>query len=85
MATVMMNADVSTLPGNYPAPPMFAMHYAGWGVIAAAATMPAALVPAWLMSDWRLWRRLHFTLFALVLACLAFLLWHWKVIGAPVM
>lgn len=80
-----LNVDLSVLPGNYPAPSMFAVHYTGWAVVVLAALMVWMLIPAWLWSEWRLMRRLHFSAFALALAALAALLWHWKVVGAPVL
>jgi CubicO group peptidase (beta-lactamase class C family) len=85
MAAGMLNVDLSALPGNYPTLSMFAVHYAGGGVVGLTALMLVTVLPMWWWSGWRLLRRLHFTLFTLVLLCLAFLLWHWKVIGAPVL
>jgi CubicO group peptidase (beta-lactamase class C family) len=76
--------DLSTLPGNYPSSAMLNVHYAGWILAGAAAAMLFALWPAWSGSGWGLWRRLHFSVYALTLAALALLLWQWRVIGAPV-
>jgi CubicO group peptidase (beta-lactamase class C family) len=75
--------DLSEMPGNYPSPAMLHMHYAGWALAGAAAAMVFALWPAWSGSGWGLWRRFHFSLYALALVSLAAMLWHWRVIGAP--
>ncbi len=76
--------DISGMAGNYPSAAMLHTHYAGWLVAGCGAAMVFALWPAWSGSGWGLWRRLHFSVFALVLAFLAYLLWHWRVIGAPI-
>lgn len=76
--------DLSTMAATYPPQSMLHTSYAGWGVAGAAAAMLACLLPAWVASGWGLWRRLHFTAFALVLGLAAFELWHWKVFAAPV-
>jgi CubicO group peptidase (beta-lactamase class C family) len=83
MVTAFASFDLSTMPGNYPSPEMLNVHYAGWAVAGTAIAMLFALWPAWSGSRWGLWRRLHFSVFALTLAFLAFLLWQWRVIGAP--
>lgn len=84
LAVAFAGFDLSTMPGNYPLPAMLHLHYAGWVVAGAAAAMLFALWPAWSGSGWGLWRRLHFSVFALLLAFAAFMLWQWRVIGAPV-
>ncbi len=84
LAQAFAGFDLSTIPGNYPLPAMLYVNYAGWALAGAAAAMLFALWPAWSGSDWGLWRRLHFSVFALVLAFTAFLLWQWKVFAAPV-
>ncbi len=76
--------DLSTMAANYPPQSMLHAHYAGWVVAGAAAAMLLCLLPAWVASGWGLWRRLHFTLFALVLSLAAFQLWQWRVFAAPV-
>ncbi|HRQ65827.1 MAG TPA: serine hydrolase domain-containing protein [Xanthomonadaceae bacterium] len=83
MVTAFASFDLSTMPGNYPSPEMLNVHYAGWLLAGAAIAMLFALWPAWSGSRWGLWRRLHFSVFALTLAFLAFLLWQWRMIGAP--
>ncbi len=80
----MLDFDLATMADNYPAPAMFYTHYAGWMVAGAALAMVFSLWPAWTQSNWGIFRRLHFTLFALVLALSALLLWQWRVIGAAV-
>jgi CubicO group peptidase (beta-lactamase class C family) len=77
-------ADLSTMADNYPPASMLYTHYAGWAVAGAAGAMLLALIPAWVATGWGLWRRLHFSVFALTLALAAFLLWQWRVFGAPV-
>jgi CubicO group peptidase (beta-lactamase class C family) len=77
--------DLGKMAGNYPTRSMLHAHYAGWMVAVSGAAMLVVLLPTWLGSGWSLWRRVHFSLFALVLALLAVLLWQWRVIGAPVL
>lgn len=84
MVQQLSDFDLSRMAGNYPSEAMLHTHYAGWVVAGCGAAMLFALWPAWSGSGWGLWRRLHFSLFALVLASLGFLLWQWRVIGAPV-
>ena len=69
---------------NYPRPAMFHAHYAAWAVAVAAIALCLALPTAWTATGWRLWRRLHYTAFTLVLMLTTWLLWHWRVFGAPV-
>ena len=69
---------------SYPRLSMFSTHYAGFVIAGAAMLLCLALLPAWKAAGWGLWRRLHYTTFALVLALTAYLLWHWRVFGAPV-
>ena len=68
----------------WPTPFMLHMHAAGLAVAGTALAMLVALLPIWRGSEWRLGRRIHASVFALALALLAFLLWQWRVIGAPV-
>ncbi|MDZ4349596.1 MAG: serine hydrolase [Xanthomonadaceae bacterium] len=68
---------------RYPPTVMHLARAAGWLLAVMAAIMLLALRPAWAGSNWGLWRRLHFTAFALALAFLVFQLWQWRVIGAP--
>ncbi len=78
------NFDLATLSETYPHPAMFFVHYSGWGIALAGALMLLAQWPAWSGSGWGLLKRLHFALFTLVLLFLTLQLWHWRVIGAPV-
>lgn len=78
------NFDLASLAGNYPSEAMMQTHFAGFAVAGAAAAMLLALLPAWTAKGWGLWRRLHFSIFALALALTAYLLWQWRVFGAPV-
>lgn len=76
--------DGAAFIGNYPDPTMLHTHYAGWVVAGAAAALWLALLPAWRADGWGLWRRLHYSAYTLVLTLTAYLLWQWKVFGAPV-
>ncbi|QOC23221.1 beta-lactamase family protein [Wenzhouxiangella sp. AB-CW3] len=76
--------DIGRMPDFYPSPAMFVTHYAGWAVAGAALLMMLAQWPAWSGSNWGLLRRLHFGLFMLATAFLAFMLWQWRIIGGPV-
>jgi CubicO group peptidase (beta-lactamase class C family) len=76
--------DLSTMAANYPSQMMLYTSYAGWAVAGAAGAMLIGLIPAWVATGWGLWRRLHYSVFALVLALAAFLLWQWRVFAAPV-
>lgn len=84
MVQQLSDFDISNMAGNYPSDAMLHTHYAGWVVAGCGAAMLFALWPAWSGSGWGIWRRLHFSLFALVLAAFGYLLWQWKVIGAPI-
>jgi hypothetical protein len=63
---------------------MLHMHVAALAMAGTALAMLAALLPIWRGSGWRLGRRIHTSAFAVVLGLLAFLLWQWRLIGAPV-
>ncbi|TVQ43461.1 MAG: class A beta-lactamase-related serine hydrolase [Gammaproteobacteria bacterium] len=76
--------DLATMADNYPAPAMFYTHYAGWLMAIAAGAMLLSLWPAWTQANWGIFRRLHFSAFAVVLTLAALLLWQWRVIGAAV-
>lgn len=84
LAAGLSEFDLSSMPGNYPSLAMYLVHYAGWFAAAAALAMVAALRAAWGSADWPTRRKLHFTLFALVLAFLTLQLWLWRIIGAAV-
>ena len=84
MAIELSGLDLSTMAATYPNESMLHVSYAGWAMAGAAAAMLLALPPAWLATGWGLWRRLHFSVFAVALACAAGLLWHWRVYAAPV-
>ena len=76
--------DLSTMAATYPPQSMLYTHYAGWVVAGAAAAMWLALIPAWVANGWGLWRRLHYSVFALVLSFAAYQLWRWRVFDAPI-
>lgn len=78
------NASTAAFAASYPQSSMLHVHYAGWGIAGLAALLWLAWLPAWKASGWGLWRRLHYSLFALVLGLTAYLLWQWRVYGAPV-
>ncbi|MBK8067979.1 MAG: beta-lactamase family protein [Rhodanobacteraceae bacterium] len=76
--------DSAVLTSGYPLPSMLHTHYAGWAVAGAAALLWLAWIPAWKADGWGLWRRLHYSAYALTLGLAAFLLWQWRLYGAPV-
>ena len=76
--------DLSRMADDYPDTRMFLLHYAGWMVTGVSLAMLAGLWPTWSGSGWSLWRRLHFSLFALALVLVSAQLWQWRIIGAPV-
>ena len=80
----MSDFDISTMPGNYPSYAMFFTHYAGWLVAAMSLVTLIGLWPAWKAAEWRLWRRLHYSVYTFSLIFLAIQLWQWRVIGAAV-
>ncbi|MGJ7460155.1 serine hydrolase domain-containing protein [Halomonas sp. MA07-2] len=84
LAMGLADFDLSRLVDHYPATGMFLLHYAGWLVGGIALLILLALWPAWIGSGWSLWRRLHFSLFALALLLVSLQLWQWRIIGADV-
>lgn len=86
--TVVVLASISASTGadlliDYPPTGIVVLSLSGWVVATAALLMLAALVPVWRGSNWGIWRRLHYSLFALALAVFAFELWNWRLFGAP--
>lgn len=72
-------ADYHKLP-----PPLWKVFVlAGYGLAAIGALALWGLWPAWSGSMWNLFRKLHYTAFAAVLAGLALMLWYWNFYGAP--
>jgi CubicO group peptidase (beta-lactamase class C family) len=76
--------DISTMSENYPSFAMLFTHYAGWLVAIMSPVLLAGLWPAWKGADWKLWRRLHYSVYAVSLLFFAVLLWQWRIIGAAV-
>ncbi|MCC5865388.1 MAG: beta-lactamase family protein [Wenzhouxiangella sp.] len=76
--------DIGRMPEFYPPAAMLWTHYAGWVVAAVGALMLIAQWPTWSGSGWGLLRRLHFLVFTLATLFLSVMLWHWRIIGAPV-
>lgn len=76
--------DIAAMTSGYPLPAMLQAHYAGWLLCATALAAWLSLPSAWRAEGWGLWRRLHFSVFALLLGVTAYLLWHWRVVGAGV-
>ncbi|TVR28696.1 MAG: hypothetical protein EA390_11515 [Balneolaceae bacterium] len=76
--------DLSQMADNYPSASMFFTHYAGWLTAIMSVIMLGGLWPAWTDAGWPLLRRLHFTVYALVLIFFASQLWQWRIIGAAV-
>jgi hypothetical protein len=65
---------------SYPPASVTALRLAGLGIFIAALGGAVSLWPAWRMSGWSLWRRLHHTAFVAALAFLAAMLVVWKVV-----
>jgi CubicO group peptidase (beta-lactamase class C family) len=65
---------------SYPPASVTALRLAGLGIFIAALGGAVSLWPAWRMSGWSLWRRLHHTVFVASLAFLAAMLVVWKVV-----
>lgn len=66
--------------------PPFAIKAVMFMAIAAAIAALAqvlALVPVWLKSGWSVWRRIHFTIYAVILALAVIVMWNWNLIGKP--
>jgi CubicO group peptidase (beta-lactamase class C family) len=85
LAVDALDFDLAALQQRpWPTPLMLHMHAAALAVAGAALALLAALLPIWRGSGWRLGRRIHASAFAVALGLLAFLLWQWRLIGAPV-
>jgi CubicO group peptidase (beta-lactamase class C family) len=84
MATSFAGFDISQMADNYPSTSMLFTHYAGWVTAIMSLVMLVGLWPAWTDSGWSMVRRLHFTMYALVLIFFAAQLWQWRIIGATV-
>ena len=84
LAVSLTGFDISELTDNYPSAAMFFVHYAGWVIAVMVLVMVIALWPAWTDSGWSMIRRLHFSLYALVLVLFVIQLWQWRIIGAAV-
>ena len=76
--------NIGRMPEFYPPPAMLWTHYAGWVVAGAGVLMLIAQWPTWSGSGWGLLRRLHFLIFTLATVFVSVMLWHWRMIGAPV-
>lgn len=84
LASSLTSFDISQLSENYPSGAMYFTHYAGWFVAIMSLFMLIGLWPAWSDSGWKLFRRLHFSLYTVALFFFAILLWQWRVIGAAI-
>jgi CubicO group peptidase (beta-lactamase class C family) len=84
LITGLSSFDLAAMPETYPHPAMFFVHFSGWGIVLAGGLMLLAQWPAWSGSGWGPLKRLHFALFTIVMLFLGMQLWHWRVIGAPV-
>jgi CubicO group peptidase (beta-lactamase class C family) len=76
--------DISEMTNNYPFTSMYLTHYTGWLAAIMSLLMLAGLWSAWTDSGWPIIRRLHYTIFALVLFFFVTQLWTWRIIGAAV-
>lgn len=68
---------------SYPPASIVTLRLVGLAVVAAAVAGVVSLWFAWRGSDWRIWRKLHHTAFALALVFLAVMLVVWNVVFAP--
>jgi len=84
LATSLSGFDISQMPENYPSSSMYFTHYAGWFVAIMSLFMLVGLWPVWSSSGLKLFRRLHYSLFAVSLFFFVIQLWQWRVIGAEV-
>jgi len=84
LATSLADFDISQMPKNYPSNSMYFTHYAGWFVAIMSVFMLIGLWPVWSGSGWKLFRRLHFSLYAVAFFFFAIQLWQWRIIGAEV-
>ncbi len=78
-AMSIQNADAKALP-NYPYLAIVFARLIAYGVFAAGIIGVVSLLPAWTISGWGFWRKLHHMLFILALAALAFMLVYWRAI-----
>lgn len=84
LVTSLSGFDISQMPENYPSSGMYFTHYAGWFVAIMSLFMLIGLWPIWSSSGLKLFRRLHYSLFAVSLFFFAIQLWQWRIIGAEV-
>lgn len=66
--------------------PPFALKVALFMAIAAviaALAQVLTVVPVWLRSGWSTWRRIHFTVYAVILVLAVIVMWNWNLIGKP--
>jgi CubicO group peptidase (beta-lactamase class C family) len=49
----------------------------------AALAQVLTVVPVWLKSGWSIWRRIHFTMYAVILVLAVIVMWNWNLIGKP--
>lgn len=66
-------------------PPIAAKFVLSLSLLAAiaAGVLLVALVPAWVASGWSLWRRVHLSIYAVVLVLAVIAMWNWNMIGKP--
>ncbi|WP_340104267.1 serine hydrolase domain-containing protein [Rhodohalobacter sp. 8-1] len=84
LVTSLSGFDISQMPENYPSSSMYFTHYAGWFVAVMSLIMLIGLWPVWSSSGLKLFRRLHYSLYAVALFFFVIQLWQWRVIGAEV-
>jgi hypothetical protein len=51
--------------------------------VLAALGQLLTVVPVWLKSGWSIWRRIHFTVYSVILALAVIVMWNWNMIGKP--
>ncbi len=85
MLTIAGFETVRVQSGEVSYPP-FAVKAALFMAIAAAIAALAqvlTVVPVWLKSGWSIWRRIHFTVYAVILVLAVIVMWNWNLIGKP--
>jgi len=85
VVTLVSVADLSDDFTAFPTPSVIALSWSGWALVAASLLMVFGLIRAWRGAEWGLWRRLHYSAFALTLVACTGLLWHWNFFGAPLL
>ncbi|MEM9495393.1 MAG: serine hydrolase domain-containing protein [Pseudomonadota bacterium] len=82
VAKALMSAGAAL--STFPPPVVVAFRMIALAVFGVAILAVAGIAPAWLKSGWGVWRKLHYSLFAVVLAFVAVMLVAWRAIFSAV-